>query len=121
MNWYKKAQLVTEKRDISNYYDIGHSGEGGREDLAKNYMWIYNNGRVEVVEETEDNPVHNTAFPNINIEKIYSGRYEPDTGNLSIIIPYSFKIQRMRREVPNMVLRALRSVFPNIKQVHVFT
>jgi hypothetical protein len=119
MNWYKQAQQVVENPTIP-YYEIGHEGEGTFEHSEPNLMWLFSNGVVNVVEETVMTPEHQSAFPDESIEDFYSGRYEPDTGRLSVMIPYSQKIQRIRRQVPSMIMRLLRSKFPEIQGVYVY-
>ena len=118
-NWYKVAQQVVENPTMP-YYEIGHEGEGNFKHSKPNFMWLFSNGVVNVVEETDMTPEHQSAFPDENIENFYSGRYESDTGRLSVMIPYSQKIQIIRRQVPSMIMRLLRNKFPEIQGVYVY-
>jgi len=115
MNWYKKAQQVIDAPKELHYYEIGHYGETPRAE-GTNYMWIWKNGDILSVKETEETPEHNTAFEK-NIEKYYSGRFESKTGKLSIIKPIGLA---QFREVPQSLINKLYKHFPNITQIYNF-
>lgn len=129
MNWYKKSQNIISEPEMEErpmrYTEIGHEGYNRGYD-KENIMWVYINGRIETCEESCDFPTHGEAFyENFGEEEIedrfYTGRYEPDTGNLSIYIPISQRTYRARKEVPSFLLRKLRSKFPNIQNIYIFT
>ena len=116
MNWYKYIKLAQQTRDLQ-YTDIGHYGENDNYQIEPNYMWIYHGGNIIIEEETGDEPIHHNAFPNIDLEKIYSGRFETDTGRLSIIKP--LKGTYIFKEIPSLLIRKLYKKFP-IKEIHEF-
>jgi len=123
MNWYKKSQQVISEpyeKTQTSYLNIGHENEG-IEFKKPNIIWALVDGQIKTVEEDYNNPTHLEAFPNLNSYISYTGRYEPDRNFLSVFIPMGQKTQRMRKEVPSSVMRLLRSAFPLVKKVYIFT
>ena len=126
MNWYKLSQLsdieiFEDKEHGMNYLNIGHRREGVY-DYAKNFpnhIWVFHNGEVLSVEDSEHSGHEINAFPgsNINYEKSFSGRFESATGRLSVSRPSG--ISRYR-PVPKTILYKLYQKFPSVKQIYVF-
>lgn len=114
MNWYKLSQLVMKDIDEepmeTNYLDIGHSVMMGKKPKKKwpNYMWIFNNGKIEFKEETIDEPTHRNAFPNFNFNGAYAGRYESKTKRISVGVPHNKKMF----DIPNPLIMELQRKFP---------
>ena len=48
------------------------------------------------------------------MENFYKGRYEPDSGSLSISTPW----QNRGRPIPNIVMKSLYIKFPHITKVY---
>ncbi len=118
-NWYKRAQRANTTQVYPKeptYLDIGHD-EAPYENFGPNYMWVFDNGQILSIEEDEDNPIHDEAFKEIDLNKKFTGRFESSTGKASILKPYNKAYQF--RETPNIVLRRLYEKFP-IKELHTF-
>ena len=123
MNWYKKAQQIIEKPGEEGiaYTSIGHGwNDRGSEDY--NMIWIYMDGKVIAVEETSQFPSHHSFnLPSgVDMNKLYTGRYEPADQRLSVAIPLSQTNQRISKRVPEPILRQLLSKFPDTRGVYVF-
>lgn len=130
INWYKKAQeIVTDPHQQDcGYMGIGHEGcyydnKTGkikyREYELPNIIWTFINGELKMEEATGSIQLHRDAFPDVEIWSFY-GRYEQDSGKLSIVIPPNNKIAKARKEIPNVVMKRLLSAFPKAKQVFIF-
>ncbi len=120
MNWYKIAQQVKSKK--LTYHDIGHSDyEGDYNEAVEPYIiWIYYDGDVLAVEETEKTPTHQDAFsfiPDIDRDISYYGRYDPNTEKLSLAKPVR-GIQQ-HRDIPSRLIYLLNRKF-NEPIMHVF-
>jgi len=120
MNWYtniKIAQEVIESPQDVTYLDIGHSKAD--EFKLPNIIWAFLKGNLELVEESSDAPGHHEAFGDrLDNYRDYTGRYESDTGRLSINTPYN--IMGQTNQVPNILMRRLYQQFPDTKKVYVF-
>jgi hypothetical protein len=115
MSWFKKAQkIIEEYEDISTYMDIGHIDN--KTPNSPNVIWIFYNGKIEAKEEISEEDTHGTSFgKNIKkMENFYKGRYEPDSGSLSISTPW----QNRGRPIPNIVMKSLYIKFPHITKVY---
>jgi len=123
MNWYKKLILAQQTLDKPSYLDIGHSLLTDK-DTHTNYLWIYYEGILKILPETQENPTHSNAFRDIfndedfSFNRTYQGRYESSTGKLSIIIPP--KGLSAFRNVPSRLINKLYSKFPNITQIYTY-
>lgn len=128
MNWYKRAQAVVTNPESqgTGYLDIGHRGwrdEGGYIKRFKkpNMIWALIDGYIYKAEESSEVSTHGEAWGGISDpDQNFSGRYEPDSGKLSITIPYSSKTLRARRQVPNSILKRLLREFPETSGVYIF-
>ena len=117
MNWYKKIlALVLDK---PTYHDIGHSDYEGSydENVQPNLIWIYYGGSILVKEENSMTPTHQDAFPFINSDTVYAGRYDPKTEQLSIRKPVI--LLQQSRDIPGRMLHLLDQKFNN-PIIHVF-
>jgi hypothetical protein len=115
MSWYKKAQKIIENPENINYWDIGHSPpiEHSREILeSNNILWFFNNGTIETKIE-RDNTSHFQTFDDLS--RHYYGRYEAETGKLTIIIPEGVN---SFRPIPNILIKKLNERFPNISEIY---
>ena len=123
MNWYKIAQLsnvelLDQDTHQKDYLAIGHEGEYGNTGEKPNYMWVFYDGQILVKEETDEKPIHECAFSNMPLDKLYSGRFESKTGRLSIMKPNIGYASY--REIPKSILYKLYQAFPSIKQIYKF-
>ena len=101
MNWYKKAQ--------KNYGDIGHSGVGSGNE---NILWMSNpDGSNFKVEEGWYIEGHENMMEEgleRTQEKKFRGRYDPNTMEVSIIVPYEWYWN-----IPNVIINKLKKEFGN--------
>ena len=119
MNWYRLIKLCQGVIEKPNYLEIGHAD---RDDSSladePNYMWVYYGGNIISKPETEDEPGHMDAFPNISFGRLYYGRYETNTGRLSLQLP----VQGVGkyRDVPMLLINKLYGEFPHITEIITF-
>ncbi len=123
MNWYKIlkfCQQVLEKP--LTYFDIGHEIVTNKERSGSpNFMWIFYDGEVLAIEESEENVTHEEAFPFIgqgSWPRYYSGRYESGTGRLSLLKPVQGVAAH--RDVPGVLINRLYQEFPEITEIKPF-
>ena len=123
MKIFRIAQKVTEysipdgltpHRDPDAYFSIGHGDFNDEGDISRYVVWVFSNGKILTSEDQDK--THGTAWGHHLCDMCYKGRYEPETGRLSIVKPERQKF----RDVPNVLWRALRSEFDNITDVHIF-
>jgi hypothetical protein len=125
MNWYKiiKSQaldedgveLIEPQRGQMDYLDIGH-GDFSNGKRTKHYpivLWIWDKNGLHT-RKTKSYKTHDDyGFTNDTI--IYSGRYVPHNGELSI-----FRFERQKfRSIPSFVIQELKYQFHPIK-IYVF-
>lgn len=137
MNWYKIAQLeITDSQNMRGqemgrfYTDIGHDINLkepnrllGKENKnynpeEPNYLWIYNDGKVEVRPETLSDNFHGSPGlwgSGVDIDKLYTGRYSPSEKTISILPPHegisSF------REIPQFLQQSLQRKFTEAEKI----
>lgn len=124
MNWLQRTcQSDQDALDKAvQYFSIGHgdfSEEVGFE--PKYIVWAYIRGRIEVGpegygESNEDLPdggTHGSLWGHNITNRTYKGRYEPETGRLSIVKPAG----KEHYHVPSVVMQALYSTFSDIREV----
>lgn len=96
------------------YFSIGHGDFN--EELGfepKFIVWTYLNGHIE----TDDSGgTHGLKWGHDVAGKTFKGRYEPETGRLSIVRPSG----RESETVPEIVMEALYAKFDFIKDISVF-
>jgi hypothetical protein len=101
------------------YLSVGHgdfSEEHGYD--PRFVVWAIINGRLQASEVTEPGIgiTHGSIWGHDVTDRDYKGRYEPQTGRLTIVKP-----QRLRfREIPDVIMRQLESKFKNITEIRVF-
>lgn len=120
MNWYTKlSQEIIEYPVGTHYTDIGHEEQQGKPPKRPNLMWIYCNGEILVEEENEESMGHGEAFGNLYQKSSYAGRYEQDTGNLSIVAIGENRYI-LRHRIPSSLMHRLKQKFPNINNIYIF-
>jgi len=132
MNWYKKAQLQEQEVQEENYWDIAHYNKGRGDDYPvdpkgrKIALWQANivGGQFEAKEfDLFSNPTHDQEFPSETDEygneigrgNMFQGRYDPIKKKISVNMPYdpeSFGRIMTADEIPNRLIRQLKSRFP---------
>jgi hypothetical protein len=123
---------------IKDYTDFNHGdpGEGedpyfsvGHGDFSEEHgympafvVWAIINGRLQVSEVTDPEEdesgggTHGSLWGHDVTDRNYKGRYEPQTGRLTIVKP-----ERLRfRDVPDVIMRQLESEFKNITEIRMF-
>ncbi len=126
--------IDTEKRDdielenAEHYFGIGHRLSDWAdaryerldfdEDPPKDIIWVWMGDMVDYREmyDEDTDKTHGMIWGHDFADKTYKGRYEPDTGRLSIVKPR----EKRFRPVPSVVMRELESVFPNISDISIF-
>ena len=102
---------LDEKED--SYLDIGHTDQ-------PYHLWIYNDGKFQKSKRYAANSStgHAEKFPHQwHYNKTYSGRYEPETGKVSIHRPSSNKFG----DIPSHIHSHLFKAFPKISSVHEYS
>jgi len=134
MNWLQKLCQTTSD-DTSHatsraeeYFGIGHGDFSEESGFEPAYIvWAYINGQIEVgplshgegaIEEDDSlsSSTHGTLWGHHITDKTYKGRFEPETGRLSIVKPAG----REMFQVPQSVLDALNAKFGFIGRITVF-
>lgn len=101
----------------SAYFNIGHGGPEAEH--PEHHVWAHINGKIEKspkYNDEEDGKTHGMLWGHHVTDRSYKGRYEPKTGNLSIVKPAHARHSR----IPNHVMHGLHKAFDGIKQVHEF-
>jgi hypothetical protein len=113
-----------------HYFGIGHGDFNEELGSAPSYqVWAYLGGKIQTgpiargdvleLDEEDDNfpyaGTHGSLWGDVT-KYTYRGRYEPDTGRLSIVKPEN----REQEDVPSRVMLALRNSFNHISEVHIF-
>ena len=121
-------------RDYTNYKeDDGGEGEHpyfsvGNGDYSEEHghklayvMWAIIGGQLEVAQpiDPEEEGIftsHNWMWGRAITDRDYKGRYEPQTGRLTIVKPE----QSRYRDIPDIIMQKLESKFKNITEIRVF-
>ncbi len=115
MNWYKILILsqAVKDRDLT-YLDIGH----GVEEFGNNILWVSDGRSIKTEIESDEKTDHKEAFPFMSLGRLYTGRYEPSSGRLSMSSP----VQGMRahRDAPMSLVKVLYNTFPTITEIYTF-
>ena len=113
-----------ESSKARKYFSIGHGDFneefGGEPDFL---VWILLDGRIQKSNVFKINPetgetdgeggeTHNRLWGKLQ-DFNYKGRYEPQTGRLTVVKP----AQQRFREIPNEVINRIQSAFPKAKQI----
>jgi len=98
-----------------SYLEVGHGL-----DKNKYVIWAYIDGTVKtspVIDPAKGQQGNHWKYFG-HVEGYYVGRYEVNTGILTIVVPEDpmFKF----REIPSSIISSLESAFPHIKQIQVF-
>jgi hypothetical protein len=108
------------------YFGVGHgdfSEEHGY--MPAFVVWAMVGGQLKVSkpidpEEEGDafggGSTHGSLWGHDVTDRDYKGRYEPQTGRLSIVKPERFR----QREVPGIIMQKLESKFKNISEIRMF-
>jgi hypothetical protein len=128
LNWLIKICQSNEESDFSeaeHYFSIGHGDFNEQVGFAPDYIvWAYINGDIQTGQlgtgdqfgnemDSVSGGTHGSLWGHEITSKTYKGRYEPDTGRLSIVKPAGHQY----RAIPSVVMDALYNKFDNIVEV----
>lgn len=110
------ARKRTTERTIESYLDIGHYG------FSDYFVWIISKGRLHVSDRKRKgcHEGHGSIFSeffNDMDDTRFCGRFEVETGLLSICKPWA----KRHEEVPEFVTSRLFQKFENISKVYEFS
>lgn len=129
MNWYKKICLSS---DADSYFEIGHGDYSEDYDFEPDFqVWVHNGGRdiltsdiISKDPETgmESAPAtHGFLWGHDFCDKHFKGRYEHETGRLSIVVPCDdIRYYDSFEDLPTNLKQGLLNKFNNIKKVLIF-
>jgi hypothetical protein len=138
IGWYKKAQETLSLDDLNvpsddyyeddkehnravKYFNVGHGDFVEEFGYAPNFqVWILLNGKILKSKIFKADPEKGDAIEQTHgslwgtaQDYSYKGRYEPQTGRLTIVKP---EMNRFR-EIPNEVLAKIREAFPKVTKM----
>ena|SRR3990167_8971902 len=126
MSWFKKSQTAEENlRRDQEYFDIGHGDFSEEHGFEPDYIvWAWldgqvktsNVGKIDREGREEGGGTHGWLWGHEKCDRTYKGRYEPQTGRLSIVKPCRGEF----RPIPEFLIIELHSAFPNITKVYEF-
>lgn len=125
--WLETFEDDEEGEEKANqYFSIGHGDFSDEHGFNPKYIvWAFINNDVRVgptvkINQDTGDPIddytHGTKWGHGVTDQVYKGRYEPQTGRLSIVKPASSAM----RPVPSFVMERLRKKFRKITQVFEF-
>jgi hypothetical protein len=105
------------------YFEVGHGDFSEEHGFGPSFVvWALIGGTLKVshlIEPGDDfggGETHGSLWGHEVTDRDYKGRYEPETGRLTIVKP-----ERQRhREIPDMLWAKLRSKFKKIDEVRLF-
>jgi hypothetical protein len=105
------------------YFEVGHGDFSEEHGYSPKFVvWAIIGGRIKVSkiidpeEGSGGGETHGSLWSHEVTDRDYKGRYEPQTGRLTIVKP-----PRLRyREVPSVIMRQLESRFENITEIRLF-
>jgi hypothetical protein len=103
------------------YFGVGHGDYSEEHGFEPQYVvWALIGGTLRVSKPIDPeggrDVTHGSLWGHEVTDRDYKGRYEPETGRLTVVKP-----ERMRmREIPDMLWTRLRSKFKNIDEVRLF-
>ena len=126
MNWLQKIAQLNEDNEHDkavHYFSIGHGDFDEEVGFEPKYIvWTYIGGTIETGpvgygEGSDENlpggGTHGTLWGHGVANRTYKGRYEPETGRLSVVKP----AEREFFPIPGVVMQALYDKFPDITKV----
>ena len=114
MNWLQK--ICRSEEDVYHYFSIGHGDFSEELGFAPKFIvWYYDSYSREIEHGPEsqiDQPggTHESIWGHELTNKSYKGRYEPETGRLTIVKPTGRELY----PVPSVVYVALERAFGSI-------
>ena len=140
----EQDEEVRKDQEAEEYFSVGHgdySEEVGFEPLYLVWAWIGGKVRtsgVMVSEGMEDEDVeerwpdgvpdfgfglddvetHGSLWGHDVTDETYKGRYEPETGRLTVVKPS--RVMAQQRDVPELIMGNLHRTFGNISKTYVF-
>lgn len=128
MSWFIKAQNIRyisknpndeyDEEYADQYFAIGHGDwHDNDEEFPAYLVWVFHAGRIlKSKTSTDGDPgTHGTNWGHDLCDTKYKGRYELNTGRISVVRPCS----QQKEPVPSQLMRALYNEF-TVKEVFVF-
>lgn len=123
---YTRSNLGEDDEGESPYFSIGH-GDFNEEHgyMPAFVVWAIISGQLKVSklidpEKEGDNfgggQTHGSLWGHDVTDRDFKGRYEPETGRLSIVKSFRFQ----HREIPDIIMQKLESKFKNITEIQIF-
>lgn len=102
-----------------NYFGLGHANndDGVGSDNNTHMIWVLKNNRIDArpaLNAAGVSQTHGTIWGHEFCDKTWKGRYEGDTGRLSIVAPVP------GMQLPGLLMGKLQQTFGKISEVHVF-
>lgn len=108
-------QRTEEQRDQSaeTYFNMGHGDDADERGKTSHVVWVLMSGDIETA---PGDSTHGAQWGHDYCDTTWKGRYEGDTGRLSVVIPCGAK----SKLVPSSLLDKLEQQFGYVSEVHVF-
>ena len=106
-------------KQAAEYFSIGHGDPDEKTGLSPDFViWAFLNGKIEKSKKLRsgDPGSHGTLWGHDVTNRVYKGRYEPQTGRLTIVKPPHAEY----RDVPASVIDKLYRAFPKIEEIYEF-
>lgn len=130
MNWLQKIAYDVEEDEAFNkaeqYFAIGHGDFNEETGIQSSFqVWVFLNGEIQTsdvikINKRTGNPVgggtHGSLWGHDACNRTYKGRYEVETGILSIVKPCG----KEKFPIPQFVQDALHEAFPYITRIAEF-
>ena len=109
---FSVTRHVDDKDEAAEtYFSLGHGDENW---VGEDEVWIALSGQIYA--EPMTNGTHNSIWGSDLVNKNWRGRYEKETGRVSIVPPLGLAATI----TPTWLMDALESAFPNMTEVHEF-
>jgi len=114
--WLEVVETEDEEdaaqKNAELYFSIGHG-----DDDPDYVVWAYIDGKIQIAEPEDGGDVtHGSVWGHSVTDRSFKGRYEKNTGRLSIVKP-----ERLRfYGTPTVVMQAIHRAFDYITDVHEF-
>lgn len=118
---FKLWLIEDSQSDAELYFSIGHGDFDDESGLEPKYIvWTYLDGRIKTSkkyqggEKPKSVGTHGILWGHDRVNLTYKGRYEPQTGRLSVVVP------QKGQQIPSWLMDALQQKFKYITKVFEF-
>ena len=123
---YTNFNFEESDEEEDPYFSVGHGDYSEEHGYMPAFVvWAMIGGRLEVSEPIdpeeegenfEGGETHGSLWGHNVTDRDYKGRYEPESGRLTVVKPERFR----QREIPDIIMKKLESKFKNITEIRVF-